>query len=174
MPDERRAPERIEPRSLADYLEVMSKAVFQTGMSWKVVDSKWPGIREAFRAFDPAAVAALTPDDLDAITRDPRVIRNRRKIEATVDNAHHMLELERQHGTLSTSTAGGPASGGSSGQGFRAYLRSHDGFEATVSDLRKRFKFLGDTGCYYFLWVMSEDVPSYDDWCASRGRTPMH
>jgi hypothetical protein len=121
MSNEHRAPERIEPRSLADYLEVMSKAVFQTGMSWKVVENKWPSIREAFRGFDPAAVAALTPDDLDALTRDPRVIRNRRKIEATVDNAHQMLELERQHGTPSTG----------SGQGFRAYLRSHDGFEGT-------------------------------------------
>jgi 3-methyladenine DNA glycosylase Tag len=156
MPEEHRAPERIEPRSLADYLEVMSKAVFQTGMSWKVVDNKWPGIREAFRGFDPAAVVALTPDDLDAITNDTRVIRNRRKIEATVDNARQMLELERQHGS------------------FRAYLRSHDGFEGTVKDLRKRFKFLGDMGCYYFLWVVSEEVPSYEDWCASRGRTPVH
>jgi len=164
MSNEHQAPERIEPRSLADYLEVMSKAVFQTGMSWKVVDNKWPGIREAFRGFDPAAVAALTPDDLDALTRDPRVIRNRRKIEATVDNAHQMLELERQHGTPSTG----------SGQGFRAYLRSHDGFEGTVKDLRKRFKFLGDLGCYYFLWVVNEEVPSYEDWCASRGRTPTH
>ena len=43
------APERIEPAGLADYLEVMSKSVFQPGMSWKVVAAKWPGIREAFR-----------------------------------------------------------------------------------------------------------------------------
>ncbi len=164
MPNEHRAPERIEPRALADYLEVMSRAVFQTGISWKVVENKWPGIREAFRGFDPAAVAALTPDDLDALTGDPRVIRNRRKIEATVDNAHQMLELERQHGS--------PSAG--SGQGFRTYLRSHDGFEGTVKDLRKRFKFVGDMGCYYFLWVVNEDVPSYEDWCASRGRTPTH
>ena len=37
---EQRAPERIEPQSLGDYLEVMSKAVFQAGMSWKVVEAK--------------------------------------------------------------------------------------------------------------------------------------
>ncbi len=156
------APEKIQPRSLADYLEVMSKSVFQTGMSWKVVGVKWPGIREAFRGFDPAAVVALTPDDLDALTKDTRVIRNRRKIEAIVHNAHEMLELEREHGSPSTG----------SGQGFRSYLRSHGGFEGTVADLRKRFKFLGDTGCYHFLWVVNEDVPAYEDWCASRGRTP--
>ena len=152
---EHRAPEKIQPRGPADYLEVISKAVFQTGISWKVVEAKWPGIREAFRKFDPSAIVALTPEDLDAITADPRVIRNRRKIEATVDNAAAMLELERQHGT------------------FRSYLRSHGGFEGTVADLRKRFKFLGDMGSYYFLWVVDEEVPSYEDWCASRGRTPM-
>ena len=148
------APEKIQPRSLADYLEVMSKSVFQTGMSWKVIEAKWPGIREAFRDFDPAAIVALTPDDLDALTKDTRVIRNRRKIEAIVHNARAMLEAEKTHGS------------------FRSYLRSHGGFEGTVADLRKRFKFLGDTGCYHFLWVVNEDVPSYEDWCASRGRTP--
>jgi len=152
---EHRAPEKIQPSSLADYIEVMSKAVFQSGISWKVVEAKWPGIREAFRKFDPSAIVALTPEDLDAITADPRVIRNRRKIEATVDNAGAMLELERQHGT------------------FRSYLRSHGGFEETVKDMRKRFKFLGDMGAYYFLWVVNEEVPSYEDWCASRGRTPI-
>ncbi len=148
------APEKIQPRSLADYLEVMSKSVFQTGMSWKVIEAKWPGIREAFRGFDHAAVVALTPDDLDALTKDTRVIRNRRKIEAIVHNARQMLEAEKTHGS------------------FRGYLRSQGGFEGTVADLRKRFKFLGDTGRYHFLWVVNEDVPSYEDWCASRGRTP--
>ena len=152
---EHRAPEKIQPGSLADYLEVMSKAVFQSGISWKVVEAKWPGIREAFHKFDPSAIVALTPEDLDAITADPRVIRNRRKIEAVVENARAMLELERQHGT------------------FRSYLRSHGGFESTAADLRKRFKFLGDMGAYYFLWVVDEEVPSYEDWCASRGRAPM-
>jgi len=152
---EHRAPEKIQPTSLADYLEVMSKAVFQTGISWRVVENKWPGIREAFHAFDAGAIASLTPEELDAITADPRVIRNRRKIEAIVENANAMLGLERQHGT------------------FRSYLRSHGGFEETVKDMRRRFKFLGDMGAYYFLWVVDEEVPSYEDWCASRSRTPM-
>ncbi len=149
---EQRAPDQIEPQSLGDYLEVMSKAVFQSGMSWKVVEAKWPGIREAFRGFDARAVARLTPDDLDALTRDERVIRNRRKLEAVVSNAGRILELEAEHGA------------------FRDYLRSHDGFEATVSDLRKQFKFLGDTGGYVFLYVVGEKVPPHDEWQASRRR----
>ena len=153
--EEHKAPEKITPTALSDYLEVMSKAVFQTGISWRVVDNKWPGIREAFRDFDPMAVASLNPDEFERLANDTRIIRNRKKIEAIMDNARQMLDLEEQHA------------------GFRSYLRSHPDFETTVADLRKRFRFLSDMGAYYFLWVVGEEVPSYEDWCASRGRSPM-
>ena len=149
-------PEKIEPSSLADYLETMSKSVFQTGISWRVVESKWPDIREAFRDFDPNVVANLSESDLDELTNDRRVIRNRRKLEAIVENSRRMIELAELHGD------------------FRGYLRSHGDFEKTVSDLRKQFRFLGDMGAYHFLYVVSEEVPSYEDWCASRGRTPVN
>jgi DNA-3-methyladenine glycosylase I len=148
------APEKIEPRGLADYLEIMSKSVFQTGISYKVVESKWPGIREAFKSFDPMSVARFTETDIDELAKDTRVIRNRRKLGAIVENARQMLDLEKIHGS------------------FLTYLRSHGGFEGTVADLRKRFRFLGDMGAYHFLWVVNEEVPSYEEWCASRGRTP--
>lgn len=52
-------PKQIRPKSSADYLDVMSKSVFQTGISWKVVESKWPGTREAFQGFDPVRVATI-------------------------------------------------------------------------------------------------------------------
>ena len=149
------APQQIEPKNLGDYLEVMSKAIFQTGISWQVVNNKWPTIREAFHNFDHRAVASFTEDDLAKLSQDTRVIRNRRKIEAIIDNARLMLDLEEQHG------------------GFQRYLRSHGDFEACVADLRGRFKFLGDTGAFYFLYVVGEPVPDYEDWCASRGRQPM-
>jgi len=149
------APEQIVPQRTGDYLEVMSKAIFQTGISWQVVHNKWPGIRDAFRGFDHRLVASLTEAEIAELCADPRVIRNRRKIEAIVDNARQMLDLEEQHGS------------------FKNYLRSHGDFEATVADLIKRFKFLGETGAFYFLYVVGEEVPSYEDWCRSRGREPM-
>lgn len=142
------APPQIEPTSLADYLEAMSRATFQPGMSWRVVDAKWPGIRKGFRNFDPKAVAAFGEPELDALTNDPSVIRSRKKLEAVVHNARRMVELERKHGS------------------FRAYLRSHGGFEATVADMRKQFKFLGESGAYHFLYVVQEEVPDYEEWCA--------
>ena len=145
------APERIEPRSLGDYLEQMTKSVFRSGMSWRVVDSKWPDIREAMSGFDTEAIANLSPAELDALTQDKRVIRNRRKLEAIVHNARRMLDLEAKHGS------------------FRGYLRSHEDFDATIKDVRKQFKFMGDTGTYLFLYVVGEEVPSYEEWHTSRG-----
>ncbi len=148
------APQQIEPKSLADYLDVMSKSVFQSGISWRVVEAKWPGTREAFRGFDAEAVADLSPAEMDALVADTRVIRNRRKLEAVVQNARRMLDLQERHGS------------------FQAYLRSHGGFDETVADLRKQFRFVGDMGAFHFLYVVGEEVPSYEDWSASRGRTP--
>src|SRR6266511_5492570 len=84
-------PTQIRPKGLADYLDVLSKAVFQSGMSWRVVEAKWDGTREAFRGFDPHSVANLTPKQIDGLAEDTRLIRNRRKIEATVENAETML-----------------------------------------------------------------------------------
>ena len=144
------APPQITPKRLGDYLEVMSKAVFQSGMSWQVVNKKWDGIRDAFRDFDAEAVARLGEREIDALTQDTRVIRNRRKIEAIIENANRMLALEAEHG------------------GFRKYLRSHGGFEATVADLRKQFKFVGESGCYIFLYIVGEEVPPHEEWEASR------
>jgi 3-methyladenine DNA glycosylase Tag len=53
------------------------------------------------------------------------------------------------------------------------YRRAFDEFDKTVADMRKRFKFLGEMGAFYFLYVVGEQVPSYEDWCRSRGREPM-
>ena len=115
-------------------------------MSWRVVEAKWEGFREAFAGFDPGAVAAFTDDDVERLAGDTRIIRNRRKIEATVSNAQAMVELGAQPG------------------GFAGWLRSHSDFDATVAALRGELRFLGDTGACYFLYVVGEDVPSHEEW----------
>jgi DNA-3-methyladenine glycosylase I len=144
------APPQVEPKGLSDYLEVMTKAVFQSGISWNVIERKWEGFREAFEGFDPEAVASFTPEDVDRLTQDTRIVRNRRKIEATVDNAVELVALDEEY------------------DGFRNWLRSHDGFEETVAELKKHFRFLGETGSYFFLYVVGEKVPPHDEWRASR------
>jgi len=147
------APAKIKPEKTADYLEVLTQAVFQSGISWRVVEAKWPGFQEAFFRFDPKKIARLSERDVDRLMQDTRIVRNRRKIEATIDNAAEMLALEEEYGDI------------------RAYLRSHGGFDETVADLRRRFRFVGETGAYFFLHVVGEKVPSHDEWQARRGAT---
>ena len=147
------APKQIRPKSLNDYLEVMTKAVFQSGISWRVIESKWDGFREALFGFDTERIAALDAPDIDRLAADTRIVRNRKKIEATVHNAETMLELDKEHGS------------------FKRYLRSQGGFEETVADMRKRFKFLGDVGAYYFLHVVGEPVPPHEEWMKAHGST---
>ena len=145
-------PDRVQPKRLGDYLEIMTKAVFQSGISWKVVESKWPGIKGAFRDFDAEAVAETSEQALDDLCQDTRVIRNRRKLSAIVSNAQRIVGLDEEHG------------------GFQKYLRSYDDFTATVPDIRKQFKFMGESGFYCFLYVVGEEVPSYEDWSAAQAR----
>src|SRR6267378_1330471 len=73
-------PPQIVAKSIDDYLEQLSKGVFQAGISWRVVDSKWPSIRTAFHAFKVERVARMTDRDIDALVKDERVIRSRPKI----------------------------------------------------------------------------------------------
>jgi DNA-3-methyladenine glycosylase I len=142
-------PVQIEPTSLDDYLEVMSKAVFQSGMSWKVVEAKWSTTREAFYEFDVHKVADLNVFDLEELAKDTRVIRNRRKLAAIVSNAQKMIALEDEYGT------------------FQSYLRSPGDFGATLAALRKEFKFMGPTGVYFFLYVVGEEVPTHEEFEAT-------
>ena len=146
---EMEAPDRITPQGPGDYLEMMSKVVFQSGMSYKIVESKWLGTREAFHDFNADRVARITPSEIDQLTEDIRVIRNRRKLEAVVANAQKLLELDTEF------------------NGFQKYLRSHEDFVSLVKDLRKQFKFLGEMGCYYYLYVVGEEVPDHEEWQAS-------
>jgi len=140
------APTKVDPKKLADYLEVMTRSLFEPGLNWSVVDAKWPGISAAFRRFDPKSVAGMTPADVERLMEDPSIIRNRKKIEATIHNAGEMLALEREYGT------------------FKRYLGSHESYGELVADMRARFKFLGASGAYHFLYVVGEPVPDHNDW----------
>lgn len=142
-------PDQIKPRSLGDYLEVMSKAVFQSGMSWKVVESKWDTTRAAFHDFDVDKVADMDERDLDLLVEDTRVIRNYRKLAAIVENARKIKALDKQHGS------------------FKEYLRAHGEFDATLKTIKRDFKFMGDFGVYYFLYVVGENVPPHDEFEAT-------
>jgi hypothetical protein len=127
------------PDDPAFFLAHLSHAVFEAGI-WRAVDAKWDGIREAFHGFDPAQVAAMTPAEITATENDPRVIRNKAKIRATVENAREVLAVLDSYGSI------------------RAYFASFPDAHAASADMRRRFKFLGDTGVWRLLITAARDI----------------
>jgi 3-methyladenine DNA glycosylase Tag len=132
-----------DPSDTRAYLEQLTKAVFIAGLNRKVVENKWPGFLEAFHGFDPRYVANLSPKQIEAIVENPAVIRNRSKIEATVENANVMLKLVKENGT------------------FQDFLSLHSNPEATVQDLKGRFHHLGESSARAFLWRAGEPTPEW-------------
>jgi DNA-3-methyladenine glycosylase I len=70
--------------------EALTLGVFQAGLSWSVVFGKRDAFRRAFHDFDVAQVATMTERDIARLLQDPSIIRNRAKIQATVENARAM------------------------------------------------------------------------------------
>ncbi len=139
-------PERITPKTSADYLEVMSKSVFQAGIKWSTIDEKWPAFRKLFKNFDAKLVSAFTTEDIQRLATDESILRSPRKIDATVKNARTILAIESEFGE------------------FAKYLQSFKDYSALAKDLQKRFKYMGALNCYYFLFRVREPVPNFEDW----------
>jgi DNA-3-methyladenine glycosylase I len=83
--------------------EALTLGVFQAGLSWSIVFGKRDAFRTAFRDFDVAEVAAMTERDTDRLLRDPSIIRNRAKIQATLDNARAMISASPSLAALARS-----------------------------------------------------------------------
>ncbi|KNC20052.1 hypothetical protein AC792_02610 [Arthrobacter sp. RIT-PI-e] len=73
--------------------ERLTLEAFQSGLSWITILRKREAFRSAFRGFDPAVVAAFDADDVERLLGDAGIVRNRRKITATVANAQALLRL---------------------------------------------------------------------------------
>lgn len=71
--------------------EMLCLEIFQCGLSWSLVLHRRPAFRAAFADFDMTAVAAFGPQEVDMLMHDDGIIRNRRKIEAVIDNARLLV-----------------------------------------------------------------------------------
>lgn len=122
----------------------------QAGLAWITILRKRDGYREAFDGFDPRRIAVSTDADRERLMADPRIVRNRAKIDAFIDNAGTFLDID-DFSTLIWSFVGGrPIQNG---------WRSPDAVPAVTEqsvamsrDLRRLgFRFVGPTICYAFM-----------------------
>lgn len=72
---------------------------FQAGLSWRTVLAKRGAFRAAFAGFSPDRVAAFTGDDIERLSTNPEIIRNRRKIESAISNARATVAMRSSGGS---------------------------------------------------------------------------
>lgn len=85
----------------AQFLEVLTKVVFCTGFKPVIVERRWTAFREAFAEFDLHVVASFDEPAREAlVAQGSGIVRNARKVDATIANAGICLRLSEQHGSL--------------------------------------------------------------------------
>jgi DNA-3-methyladenine glycosylase I len=127
---------------------------FQAGLSWAVVLNKREGFRRAFVDYDVAKIARFTPRRIERLVRDPGIVRNRQKIEATVINARRFAEVQARRGSFDAFiwefVDGTPKiHRRRSMKQIPATSRESDAMSAALRELG--FKFVGSTICYAFM-----------------------
>lgn len=136
------------------WMEHITLDAFQAGLSWRTILHKRKAFGEVFHGFDPVRIASMTEKEMATAQQDARIVRNRLKIRATVNNAAAFLALAERHGSFSNyiwSFTGGEV--------VHNHWRRAEEVPATtplsdtVSKALKQagFSFVGSTICYAFL-----------------------
>ncbi len=125
------------------WLSAMTRRIFQAGFNWSVIDNKWDGFEAAFDSFDVGRWAMAPDEDLDALAKDERIVRNPQKIRTVRENAAFIADLAKEHGSAGKAFGGWPA----------------DDFAGLLDLMKAKGSRLGGTTAQYFLRGMG--VPSY-------------
>jgi DNA-3-methyladenine glycosylase I len=129
--------------------EALTLGVFEVGLSWSIVFGKRDAFRRAFRSFDVAQVAAMTGEDVDRLVQDASIIRNRGKIQATVDNARAMMSASPDLAALAKSYE---ANRDRAPQSLADLPKSTPQAEAFAKQLKSQgYRFVGPTSVYAFM-----------------------
>jgi DNA-3-methyladenine glycosylase I len=82
------------------HFEFLMLESFQAGLSWLTILKKRENFRKAFDGFDPKKVAKYNNRKINQLLKDSGIIRNRMKIEATINNAKRFLEVQKEFGSF--------------------------------------------------------------------------
>src|SRR3989442_11809812 len=88
------------PKNDDEYFERMTRSLFTAGLNWKVIEKKWPNFQKAFDGFSISKVARFSDKDVKKLMNDTGIVRNEKKIQATVHNAGEFLKLEKDFGSF--------------------------------------------------------------------------
>jgi 3-methyladenine DNA glycosylase Tag len=122
-------------------LAEITRRIFQAGFNWSVIENKWDGFEAAFAGFDVGRWVMASDDDLDALARDTRIVRNPQKIRTVRENAVFLSDLAKEHGAAARFFADYP-------------VTDQVGL---MEVLKKRGSRLGGTTAQYFLRFIGKD-----------------
>ena len=123
------------------WLAMMTRRIFQAGFNWSVIDNKWDGFEAAFDGFDVGRWVMAPDEDLDALAKDSRIVRNSQKIRTVRENAVFIADLAKEHGSAGKAFGGWPA----------------EDFAGLLDLLKRRGSRLGGSTAQYFLRSMGVD-----------------
>jgi DNA-3-methyladenine glycosylase I len=136
------------------HFEFLTLQIFQAGLNWTLVLKKRNNFREAFDHFDYNKIANYTEEKLQSLLNDEGIIRNERKIKATITNAKKFIEIQNEFGSFDLYiwdfVKNSPIH---NGWDDISKIPSNSKLSEKISqDLKKRgFKFIGSTIIYSFL-----------------------
>jgi len=125
------------------YFENMTRVIFLAGLSWKMIDKKWPNFKKAFKNFSIERVAQFSDDNVEQLKSNPAIIRNRAKIMATINNARQFQNIKKEFGS------------------FKQFIDSLDksnNYALVIKELGKRFNRVGPSSARIFLYSVGESI----------------
>ncbi|UIP28470.1 DNA-3-methyladenine glycosylase I [Photobacterium sp. TLY01] len=134
------------------WLAAFTQKVFQSGMSWKVVRSKWDGFESVFFGFDIEKLLLVPNEMWERKATDPAIIRHLGKVMTIPDNAYMIHSAAKTHGSFAAMVAAWPSE---DIIGLWRYLKS------------KGKRLGGNTGPYTLrvmgkdTFILSQDVEAY-------------
>jgi len=137
----------LRPPTDSAYFENLSRCVFQSGLNWATIASRWPAFREAFEGFEIARVAGYGAGDIARLMGDARIIRNRNKILATLHNAREFERIIKESGSVPAWLDG---------------LDKSNNYQGVIRRISSRFKHVGATSVPLWLYSVGEDIDITD------------
>ena len=128
--------------------ERISLEAFQSGLSWATILRKRPAFRAAFDDFDPGAVAEYGERDVERLMNDAGIVRNRRKIDATITNARATVRLREDGGLVEFVWSFKPSKTPAPTSYAEVPTTSPESVALAKAMRRKGFTFVGPTTMY--------------------------
>jgi DNA-3-methyladenine glycosylase I len=135
-----------------ELFERMTLEIFQAGLSWLLILRKREALVEAFAEFSIKRVAAFMKRDVERLLKNKGIIRNRLKIESTIENARRLDKLIGEYGS------------------FAAYIDGlNGGLDELTKEFKRRFRFMGPKIVESFLQSIGKLDGAHEPGCAMAG-----